>query len=106
MWILGLKGLSDFGHSSEENTPDALGPHMFVQGGVYTDIWGPHHLFCKLLYFLDSPWSSSLESTVKSILHFNMHATLLFYMQKVNRNGQQQKIKCMHHECKGFAEIL
>ena len=27
-------------------------------------------------------------------------------MQIVNRNRQQQKIKCMHRECKGFAEIL
>jgi hypothetical protein len=72
MWrILILVSLTGNSHSHPEwDISDSLGPHVFVQPGVNSNIWRPHHLLGKFLDFLDGPWCPSLETTGKEQITF------------------------------------
>ena len=70
MWgVLILVSLAGKTHADTIwDVPDSLGPEVFVEAGVDTDIGGSHLLHGELTDSLDGTWGPLLESDSKDSL--------------------------------------
>lgn len=69
LWQIIIKWHKLFNSDLIESLPDTLGPQLFVEACVYPNIGCSHLLLRKLSDFLDSSWSTFLESnTMKTLV--------------------------------------